>query len=149
VAACGGGGATYGAAAAGLGATVLASGIHRAVTGSCWANCAKGFYCDHESGLCQRGECDPSCGEGDYCVKESNGFFRCVAPAGTYAFGKAKPSPAESASSADAGSPAPLVPYVSDGGASPDIEGDDAGLPADAGPDAASHDAAGATSLAP
>lgn len=131
VVACGGAGATYGTAAVGLGATVLASGINRAVTGACWANCAKGFYCDHVSGLCQRGECDPSCREGDYCVKESSGYFRCVAPAGTYAFGKAKPSPSESAAS-DAGTPPP--PFVSDASVALESAASDAGaLTDDAG----------------
>lgn len=122
VAACGGN-STYGAAAVGLGATVLASGINRVATGACWANCTKGYYCDHESGVCQRGECDPSCREGDYCVKEANGYFRCVAPAGTYPLGKAPPPSASSAND-DAGAPAPLAPFV-DAGATPASDSDD------------------------
>jgi hypothetical protein len=127
--ACGGGSSTYAAAGIGLGATVLATGIHRAVTGSCWANCAKGFYCDHESGMCQRGECDPSCREGDYCVKEASGDFRCVAPAGTYAFDKSKRAPSES----DAGSEAraPASPLLIDAGVSAESDASDAGVISD------------------
>jgi hypothetical protein len=124
--ACGGGSSTYAAAGIGLGATVLATGIHRAVTGSCWANCAKGFYCDHESGMCQRGECDPSCREGDYCVKEASGDFRCVAPAGTYAFDKSKRAPSESDAGSDAGSPA--SPLLMDAGVSAESDASDAGV---------------------
>lgn len=141
VAACGGQPNSYGAAGIGLGATVLATGIHRAVTGSCWANCAKGFYCDHASGLCQRGECEQSCREHEYCVKEADGRFRCVAPAGTYAFGNSNPATSEN-QPAEADSSAPLAPFVD--GAAPESESGDAGTPADGsaevspGPDAAS-----------
>lgn len=133
ITACGGGNATnYAAAGIGLGATVVASGINRALTGSCWAVCAKGFYCDHESGLCQRGECDPSCRDGEYCVKEDTGDFRCAIPAGTYAFSQSKPPPPPSESDADAGATAPLAPYV-DGGAFTEDESVDAGADADGG----------------
>ena len=126
VAACGGN-SNYVAAGVGLGATVLATGLHRVATGSCWANCSKGYYCDHESGTCLRGECDPSCREGDYCVKEANGDFRCVAPAGTYALGRRPPAPPENEASYDAGALVPLA----DAGATSESENEstDAGTP--------------------
>lgn len=146
ITACGGSSATYAAAGVGLGATVLASGIHRAVTGACWANCAKGFYCDHASGLCQRGECDPSCREGEYCVKEANGLFRCAIPAGTYAFNQSKPPTSRGDANADAGSP---VPLAVDAGASAESDSADAETSADGGAEAVPSADAGVDAAPP
>jgi hypothetical protein len=92
----------YGAAGVWLGAAVLATGIYRAVTGNCWANCAKGWYCDRPSGICKRGECDPGCREGDSCVMEANGDLRCVATADTLVFGDAVPDAGAGPTAADA-----------------------------------------------
>lgn len=146
ITACGGGNASnYAVAGVGLGATVVASGINRALTGACWAVCAKGFYCDHRSGLCQRGECDPNCRDGEYCVKEDTGDFRCAVPAGTYAFGRSDPAISASESNTDAGSTAPYAPYAPfvDGGPYTESDGSDAGLATDAGIEAAPSTDAG------
>jgi hypothetical protein len=96
----------YAAAGAALAMTVAATGVYRATTGGCWANCAKGWYCDRESGLCRRGECDPSCAVGDFCVREADGQFRCVVSTGTFAFSRGAPDAgtAPRAASTDAGS---------------------------------------------
>jgi hypothetical protein len=113
----------YGTAAVGLGATVIGAGVNRALTGGCWANCQKGFYCNREKGICERGECETPCREGDYCVRESTYQFRCVTPPGSFVIGQPPPDAGADASvpSADAGTPA------TDAGAA---------VPSDAGADA-------------
>jgi hypothetical protein len=97
----------YGTAAVGLGATVIGAGVNRALTGGCWANCQKGFYCNREKGICERGECETPCREGDYCVRESTYQFRCVTPPGSFVIGQPPPDAGTDASvpSTDAATP--------------------------------------------
>jgi hypothetical protein len=90
----------YGAAGAGLGGTVLGTGIYRAATGGCWANCTHGWYCERDSGLCVRGECDPTCRGDESCVQEAQGKFRCVAAINTVPLTRPAVSPRGTAGSA-------------------------------------------------
>lgn len=98
----------YGTAAVGLGATVIGAGVNRVLTGGCWANCQKGFYCNREKGICERGECETPCREGDYCVRESTYQFRCVTPPGSFVIGQPPPDAGADVSvpSVDAATPA-------------------------------------------
>ena len=69
---------TYAQALTGTGLMVTAVGVHRAVTGDCWAHCSPGYLCNEESGLCERGECVPACELGQHCVHEVSGRIRCI-----------------------------------------------------------------------
>jgi hypothetical protein len=65
-------------AGVGLGAAVAGAGIHRAVTGGCWAVCSPGFACDRARGVCVRAECLPACSSIEQCVIEQDGRSRCL-----------------------------------------------------------------------
>ena len=69
---------TYAQAAAATSLQVVAVGIHRAVTNDCWARCSPGYLCNHETGLCERGECVPECEYGAHCARDVMGAYRCV-----------------------------------------------------------------------
>lgn len=71
-----GGSATGAATAVGLG--VATAGVNRAITKDCWARCSKGYVCNQESGLCEKGECIPSCGPGYSCTRTTTGNT-CIA----------------------------------------------------------------------
>lgn len=60
-------------AALGTGIMVGAVAVHRAATGDCWAHCSLGYLCNHESGLCEKGECRPACDAGYHCAVTSVG----------------------------------------------------------------------------
>ena len=101
VAACAAGSnAGYGAAAAVLTGTVVATGINRAATGDCWAICTRGYACDRERGTCVRAECVPECAQGEHCVIENDGRFRCMDATGMGRIGASSTPPAPSATTA-------------------------------------------------
>jgi len=89
VVACSGAGSSGGYAVAGaaLGGTIVASGINRAVTSDCWAQCSPGYACDRGRGTCVRAECVPECAPGEHCVIEHDGRFRCMDSLGTARLG--------------------------------------------------------------
>jgi len=109
---------TYKEAALATGITVASVGIYRAITRDCWARCRPGYLCNEESGLCELGECLPGCEYGTHCARDVRGEYRCVTDVGN--------QPIRSSTSA------PAAPVT---GAS------DAGVPGDAGPEAAATSA--------
>lgn len=62
---------------------VVATGVNRAITNECWAACTPGYVCDHESGLCVRGECSPRCPDTQVCAQVAE-QFSCVDKGITY-----------------------------------------------------------------
>jgi hypothetical protein len=87
----------YKEAALGLGATVAMTGVYRATTGGCWANCTPGFACERKSGLCRRTECVPACPSTQTCVIEEDDRFRCIDMLGTGPLGATSSAPPSSA----------------------------------------------------
>lgn len=71
------GGSTEAQAVAATAVMVAATGVNRALTGECWAACTPGYVCDHESGLCVRGECSPACPDTQTCVR-IDGALMCA-----------------------------------------------------------------------
>lgn len=71
------GGSTETQAVAATAVMVAATGVNRALTRECWAACTPGYVCDHESGLCVRGECSPECPETQTCALVDGGLM-CV-----------------------------------------------------------------------
>jgi len=72
------------AAQAGIATAIAVTtvGIHRALTGDCWARCRPGYLCNHESGLCELGECLPACPYGTHCTRDVGGTYRCASDLG-------------------------------------------------------------------
>ncbi|HYP77298.1 MAG TPA: hypothetical protein VER12_15115 [Polyangiaceae bacterium] len=109
---CGGSNGTqYAEAAVGLGATVGATGIYRAQTHGCWANCSPGYGCDRASGLCHRVECVPACPSNQTCFIEVDDSFRCIDVLGAGKLGATTPAP--TMSSAPVSSPAAPISSAS------------------------------------
>ena len=110
VVACASGGSEggYTTAVGVLAGTVVVSGINRAATGDCWAQCTHGYACDRPRGTCVRAECDPECAAGEHCVIEADARFRCIDGLGTARLG-ASASGAPSASVAPSPGVAPAV----------------------------------------
>lgn len=78
------GGSTEAQAAAATAVMVAATGVNRSLTGECWAACTPGYVCDHESGLCVRGECSPACPDTQTCVS-LDGVLMCADKGTTWA----------------------------------------------------------------
>ena len=57
--------------------TVAATAVNRKITNECWAACTPGYVCEHESGLCVKGECQPHCRDEQLCSKVS-GQLMCI-----------------------------------------------------------------------
>ena len=107
---CGGNNGTqYTQAALGLGATVAMTGVYRATTGGCWANCTPGFACERKSGLCRRIECVPACPTTQTCVIEENDRFRCIDMLGVGPLGTTTKAPTSGAVPATTTAPASSV----------------------------------------
>jgi hypothetical protein len=73
---------TYAQAGIATAIAVTTVGIHRALTGDCWARCRPGHLCNHESGLCEPGECLPGCPYGTHCTRDVGGTYRCASDLG-------------------------------------------------------------------
>ncbi len=71
-------------AATAVGLGVATAAVNRAITKDCWAHCSKGYVCNQERGLCEKGECTPSCMTGYACTRTATGNT-CLAQ-GTPAF---------------------------------------------------------------
>jgi hypothetical protein len=72
----------YAQAAVGTGIAVAATGAYRAVTKECWAQCSRGYLCNHESGLCELGDCLPGCEVGTHCARDAGRVAYCARDAG-------------------------------------------------------------------
>ena len=68
----------YAQAAIGTSAVLVATGVSRAVSKSCWANCSTGYACNESTGLCELGECLPGCEVGTHCVRDTRDITYCA-----------------------------------------------------------------------
>jgi hypothetical protein len=84
---CGCGDSNYQKAAIATGVAVATVGLHRAITGDCWARCTAGHVCNWRTGLCERGECAPACAVGWSCVRTSRGELVCEQDIGSLSIG--------------------------------------------------------------